>query len=313
MQPSQSGWPHSEGIPKRREQSRGEITNQARVWDTGSHRSTDPSEATTSSQGNTSTSTQLSVAQLTGLLESERAKTLKLHQEIALLQARVRELERTTPVSLGQQADLLVSKNNTLTACGLDSYEHFHDFSIDGMIDKLREQVPDIYAFFMHLGDVERNVSPGEVSSTQELKAVSSLCTLLNSHVNRVKGMQLLISMMLIARSTGRQVRALTHININSTYIQCKIIILTYICIYMYILVTNRYTFTCTRSFTVLNHAGICMSYMSTWTYLRQLTTQAWYTDVIQSGRWLWVYDNLNIHQRVRHERTGEGNNNCTG
>ena len=192
---------------------------------------TDPSEATTSSQGNTSTSTQLSVAQLTGLLESERAETLKLHQKIALLQARVRELERTTPVSLGQQADLLVSKNNTLIACGPDSYEHFQDFSIDGMIHELREQVPDVYAFFMHLGDVERNVSPGEVSSTQELKAVSSLCTLLNARCNRVKGMQLLISMMLLARSTGRQVRALTHININSTYtcIQC------YTCMHLHI------------------------------------------------------------------------------
>ena len=50
------------------------------------------------------------------------------------------------------------------------------------------------------------------------------------------------------------------------------------------------------------------MSYNSTWLYLRQLTTQARYTDAVRSGRWLWVYDNLNIHQRVRHERTGKGN-----
>ena len=49
------------------------------------------------------------------------------------------------------------------------------------------------------------------------------------------------------------------------------------------------------------------MSYNSTWNYLRELTTQAHYTEVIQSGRFLWVYDNLNIHQRVCHERSGNG------
>lgn len=51
------------------------------------------------------------------------------------------------------------------------------------------------------------------------------------------------------------------------------------------------------------------MSYSSTWQYLQQLTTQARYTEVIRTGRWIWMYDNLNIHQRVRHERTGERNN----
>ena len=39
---------------------------------------------------------------------------------------------------------------------------------------------------------------------------------------------------------------------------------------------------------------------------LRLLTTQSQYADVVRSGHWMWVYDNLNIHQRVRHERTGE-------
>ena len=41
-------------------------------------------------------------------------------------------------------------------------------------------------------------------------------------------------------------------------------------------------------------------------TTLRQLTTQARYSDMVREGHWIWVYDNLNMHQRVRHERTGE-------
>ena len=72
-------------------------------------------------------------------------------------------------------------------------------------------------------------------------------------------------------------------------------------------LYTHNYDIFCEflQALTVLNHAGICMSYNSTWSYLRQLTTQARYSDAIRSSRWLWVYDNLNIHQHARHERSG--------
>jgi len=156
-------------------------------------------------QGDTSTSTQLSSPQLAELLETERTENVKLQEKIAILEARVQELMQTTPVSLGQQADQLINKSNTLTACGPDTLEHFHGFSIDRMIHELHEQVPDVYALFMQLGDVERNVSSGGTSA-EELKAVSALCTVLNARCSRMKGMQLLISMMLIARSTGRQV-----------------------------------------------------------------------------------------------------------
>jgi len=44
----------------------------------------------------------------------------------------------------------------------------------------------------------------------------------------------------------------------------------------------------------VLNHAGVCMSY------------KARYLEVVREGHWIWVYDNVNIHQNVRHEREGE-------
>ena len=55
----------------------------------------------------------------------------------------------------------------------------------------------------------------------------------------------------------------------------------------------------------MLNNAGICVSYKRAWEYLRKLTTEAEYLEVIRSGHWLWVYDNVNLHQKVRHERDG--------
>ena len=53
---------------------------------------------------------------------------------------------------------------------------------------------------------------------------------------------------------------------------------------------------------TFLNHMGVCVSYQGAWMYL---TTESKCLEFVQSGHWLWVYDNLNLHQKVRHEREG--------
>ena len=50
---------------------------------------------------------------------------------------------------------------------------------------------------------------------------------------------------------------------------------------------------------------GVCTSYTTAWKYLRNLTTEARYLDMIRSGHWIWVYDNLNLQQHIRHEREG--------
>ena len=39
--------------------------------------------------------------------------------------------------------------------------------------------------------------------------------------------------------------------------------------------------------------------------YLRSLTAEAKHTEKIKSGRWVWIYDNLNLHMKIRHEREG--------
>lgn len=36
-----------------------------------------------------------------------------------------------------------------------------------------------------------------------------------------------------------------------------------------------------------------------------KLTQDAQYAQQIKDGHWIWVYDNLNLHQVVRHEREG--------
>ncbi len=48
------------------------------------------------------------------------------------------------------------------------------------------------------------------------------------------------------------------------------------------------------------------MSYLATWGYLRHLTTEAQYLSIVKEGHWQWVYDNINMHQKIRHEREGK-------
>ena len=55
----------------------------------------------------------------------------------------------------------------------------------------------------------------------------------------------------------------------------------------------------------VLNHAGVCMSYEATWQHIQQLIFEAGYADVVKQGSWTWIYDNLNLMRKVRHERSG--------
>ena len=56
----------------------------------------------------------------------------------------------------------------------------------------------------------------------------------------------------------------------------------------------------------VLNHAGVCLSYDGTWQHLLKLTEKARYPEIVQEGHWIWMYDNLNFLQKIRHERSGD-------
>ena len=102
---------------------------------------------------------------ITQMLESERAVNRELLGKIQVLEAKIQELERTSVENLVQQAQAL--PHTSLTACGPDSYEHFHGFSIDGVICELKEKLPDLYALVMQLADVKRNVEVPNNSSSQ--------------------------------------------------------------------------------------------------------------------------------------------------
>ena len=77
---------------------------------------------------------------------------------------------------------------------------------MDAAIGEVQSIAPDVYQFFVQLGNTDRNKSDDEVS-VEERKAIMSLCTVLNARSQFANGLQLLLSIMLIARATSKQVR----------------------------------------------------------------------------------------------------------
>ena len=88
---------------------------------------------------------------------------------------------------------------------GPDTVERFEQFSMSAVIAELQSSCPELYKLVQHLGSTQRNVRDG-ARPDEKLKAVMAICTLLNARSARVKGLQLMISLMLVARATGKQV-----------------------------------------------------------------------------------------------------------
>ena len=140
------------------------------------------------------------------ILQAENEElSLKVHQ----LEARTQELEAQNISSnssrlLVQHLDSLL-QHGRHTVHGPNTPDHFQNFSMEGIIDEIRTNAPSVYQLFVHLGDTERNATDDSVSAEQR-KAIMSLCTILNARNQKANGLQLLLSFMLIARATSKQV-----------------------------------------------------------------------------------------------------------
>ena len=85
---------------------------------------------------------------------------------------------------------------------GPDTVQRFSEFSMSNVITELQASCPLLYKLVQQLGSTQRNARHGALSD-EELKGVMAICTLLNARSARVKGVQLMISLMLVARAAG--------------------------------------------------------------------------------------------------------------
>ena len=93
--------------------------------------------------------------------------------------------------------------------------QQINKFSIDSVLRDFEREAPHLYEeyhlvdLFMDLSQSSRNVCDKKWPA-EEKKAAISLCTLLNARTNRANRFQLLVSIMLTARATSKQVRLYT-------------------------------------------------------------------------------------------------------
>ena len=136
----------------------------------------------------------------------------ELYSKVSMLEAKVRELEQCSTRVLTEEATTVI-RHGQLICSGPDTLEHFEQYSFAGIVDELKTHASNLLQLVLQIGQTSRNTSSDEISK-EHIKAMVSLCTLLNARSVRTKGMQLMVSLMLIARATSRQVRGLMYVSI---------------------------------------------------------------------------------------------------
>jgi len=126
------------------------------------------------------------------------------------LESQVKHLEERmeTMVSahqLEQELAFLVQSEGQVVH-GPDAPEHFHSFSLEQVSREVQSGAPTLYALMQMLCDTRRNIHDDGGNTVEETKALISCCILLNSRSQRVSGIQLLLSFMMVARGISKQV-----------------------------------------------------------------------------------------------------------
>ena len=133
----------------------------------------------------------------------------------AILTARVQQLEQQLQM-IGQSSriDTQIYKDeflhlvldSSILGSGPNNLDNLDSFSVSAMASDIQAKAPHLYSLLWDLGDTNRNARGDTTTTQEEIKAIMSVCTLANSRSQRVKGMQLFLSLMLIARAVNKQV-----------------------------------------------------------------------------------------------------------
>ena len=123
------------------------------------------------------------------------------------------EQERSLAHTLDEQVQALLHPH-MLCYHGPNTMDHLTSFSIDTVLQELRTNAPDVMELLSTLartGRFEEGDADDQHAHTATLRTVTSLCTLLKARSVKVLGLQLLLTFMLIARATSKQVGSTQH------------------------------------------------------------------------------------------------------
>ena len=136
-----------------------------------------------------------------------QAENAQLRSKIAALEAENEKLRQSniSTSALEKQLQQLMS-SDTLSS-GPNTLQQLQSFSMEAIASVAQSLAPDLMHLFNTLGDTRRNIEKGVKGVVpNEIKVLVSLCTLLNARSSRTTGLQLFLSLMLVARGTAKQV-----------------------------------------------------------------------------------------------------------
>ena len=126
----------------------------------------------------------------------------ELEGQVEDLQRQVRELQRFQ--QLVHEAENVLSMA-TDSSSGPNTVSRMTEFGLDTIVADLEKYAPALLHLFRQLGDTSRNRRMDGHLCVEEIKSLTSLCILLNARSNRCKGLQLLLSMVLVGQGVGKQ------------------------------------------------------------------------------------------------------------
>ena len=151
--------------------------------------------------------------QLRLLVDDQQLRLQEMQNRIEELERQVAQLQKQVDTSaqshsLESQIGSLSSPQNAAYH-GPDTITHFNDFSIGHVITEFKNQAPDVWQLLNNLGNTGR-FSEADDQQLAQLRIVSCMSLLLKSRSHKMLGVQLLVSLMLIARATSRKVGTYT-------------------------------------------------------------------------------------------------------
>ena len=128
----------------------------------------------------------------------------ELEGQVEDLQRQVRELQRFQQLMAEAEKVLYMA---TESAGGPNTVSRMANFGLDTIVADLETYSPALLHLFRQLGDTSRNRRMDGCLCVEEIKSITSLCILMNARSNRFKGLQLLLSMVLVGHGVGKQAR----------------------------------------------------------------------------------------------------------
>jgi hypothetical protein len=197
--------------------------------------------------------TPLKIRNLEERLRAEKDRCQQLETQLAA--STFHQLE-TVQTVFQQELDTVYLAAGPVAA-GPGNMEQLSDFSFQQLQQQFSKYAPQLTETIQSLG--RHSCTRSNVLDIHNLAVLSILA---KKKDDKLKGLQLLISLMMVARSVSKRV------------------------------------------FDTFNHLGLCLSYSQTWDYVRKFAKEISRAIQLKEGTWIIAYDNINIHEKVQHERT---------